>query len=154
MTWSWRIVALPLGFPLLANSFGWIFTVSPHVSVGTRVGSLTAPSVVYAILAVVEGGLLVEYSDQLTATSPRFIAWSVPMVSRTCSRGGLILQTRPAGPGTPARGGGRCQGAGVAGAVSSRRWAESTRSRRATTTAVAAALSAKESRTRPGRSNR
>ncbi|MEU6815404.1 cytochrome ubiquinol oxidase subunit I [Streptomyces sp. NPDC046860] len=78
--WSWRIVALTLGFPLLANSFGWIFTEmgrqpwvvfhlmktadanSPNVSVGTQIGSLAALSVVYAILAVVEGGLMVKYA--------------------------------------------------------------------------------------------
>ncbi|MYQ47125.1 cytochrome ubiquinol oxidase subunit I, partial [Streptomyces sp. SID4985] len=78
--WSWRIVMLTLGFPLIANSFGWIFTemgrqpwvvfhlmktadaVSPNVSVGTQIGSLAALSAVYAILAVVEGGLMVKYA--------------------------------------------------------------------------------------------
>ncbi|MEU6241861.1 cytochrome ubiquinol oxidase subunit I [Streptomyces sp. NPDC047024] len=78
--WSWRIVMLTLGFPLIANSFGWIFTemgrqpwvvfhlmktadaVSPNVSIGTQIGSLAALSAVYAILAVVEGGLMVKYA--------------------------------------------------------------------------------------------
>ncbi|WP_330461491.1 cytochrome ubiquinol oxidase subunit I [Streptomyces sp. NBC_00820] len=78
--WSWRIAMLTLGFPLLANSFGWIFTemgrqpwvvfhlkktadaVSPNVSVGTQVGSLVALSVLYAILAVVEVGLMIKYA--------------------------------------------------------------------------------------------
>ncbi|MGW1007555.1 cytochrome ubiquinol oxidase subunit I [Streptomyces sp. NPDC002520] len=78
--WSWRIAALTLGFPLLGNSFGWIFTemgrqpwvvfrlmttadgVSPDVSVAEQVVSLVALSVLYAILAVVEGGLMVKYA--------------------------------------------------------------------------------------------
>ncbi|MDQ0994602.1 cytochrome ubiquinol oxidase subunit I [Streptomyces sp. V3I7] len=78
--WSWRIAILTMGFPLLANSFGWIFTemgrqpwvvyhlqktafgASPSVSTGEQITSLVALSVVYAILAVVEVGLLVKYS--------------------------------------------------------------------------------------------
>jgi cytochrome d ubiquinol oxidase subunit I len=78
--WSWRIAALTLGFPLLGNSFGWIFTemgrqpwvvfrlmrtadaVSPNVSVTEQVVSLAALSALYAILAVVEAGLMVKYA--------------------------------------------------------------------------------------------
>ncbi|AVH54860.1 MULTISPECIES: cytochrome ubiquinol oxidase subunit I [Streptomyces] len=78
--WSWRIAALTLAFPLVANSFGWIFTemgrqpwvvfhlqtttdaVSPNVSMAEQITSLVAFSVLYAILAVVEVGLLIKYA--------------------------------------------------------------------------------------------
>ncbi|MEU4118275.1 cytochrome ubiquinol oxidase subunit I [Kitasatospora sp. NPDC028055] len=78
--WSWRIGILTMGFPLIANSFGWIFTemgrqpwavfglmttasaVSPNVSVGTQIGALATFTTLYAILAVVEVRLLVKYA--------------------------------------------------------------------------------------------
>jgi len=78
-TWAWRIAALTMVFPLLANSWGWIFTemgrqpwvvyglmttadaVSPNVSVTDQVVSLTTLTLLYAALAVVEVRLLVKY---------------------------------------------------------------------------------------------
>ncbi|MCX5211643.1 cytochrome ubiquinol oxidase subunit I [Kitasatospora sp. NBC_00240] len=78
--WSWRIGIVTLGFPLLANSFGWIFTemgrqpwavfglmrtadaVSPNVSVTTQVIALSTFTLLYAILAVIEVKLLVKYA--------------------------------------------------------------------------------------------
>jgi len=71
-------LALPL-LPLLANSFGWIFTevgrqpwavfglmttehgVSPGVSTGEVLTSLTAFTLLYGLLAVVEVRLLLTY---------------------------------------------------------------------------------------------
>ena len=76
--WVWLAVALPL-LPVAANSFGWIFTemgrqpwavfglmttahaVSPGVGAGTVLTSLIAFTLVYAVLAVVEVGLLLKY---------------------------------------------------------------------------------------------
>lgn len=73
--WVWVAVALPL-MPLLANSFGWIFTemgrqpwavfglmttqsaVSPSVSVTEALISVVALTLLYAVLAVVEVRLL------------------------------------------------------------------------------------------------
>ena len=72
--WVWMAIALPL-LPVLANSFGWIFTemgrqpwtvfglmttaqsVSPGVSTGEVVTSLVAFTLLYGVLAVVEIGL-------------------------------------------------------------------------------------------------
>ncbi|MER5638442.1 cytochrome ubiquinol oxidase subunit I [Kitasatospora sp. NPDC002227] len=79
--WSWRIGILTMGFPLIANSFGWIFTemgrqpwavfglmktanaVSPNVSVTTQVIALSTFTALYAILAVVEVRLLAKYAN-------------------------------------------------------------------------------------------
>lgn len=79
--WVWLGIALPL-LPLFANSFGWIFTemgrqpwavfglmttangVSPGVSVTEAVISLVVLTLVYAVLAVVELGLLLKYIKQ------------------------------------------------------------------------------------------
>jgi cytochrome d ubiquinol oxidase subunit I len=76
--WQWLAGALPL-LPLAANSFGWVFTemgrqpwavfglmttasaVSPGVSAGEALTSLLALTLLYAVLAVVEVGLLVKY---------------------------------------------------------------------------------------------
>jgi cytochrome bd ubiquinol oxidase subunit I len=76
--WTWVAVSLPL-LPVAANSFGWLFTelgrqpwavfglmtveraVSPGVSVGEAATSLLALTVIYAVLAVVEVGLLLHY---------------------------------------------------------------------------------------------
>ncbi|MFK0192797.1 cytochrome ubiquinol oxidase subunit I [Kitasatospora sp. NPDC090308] len=78
--WSWRIGILTMGFPLLANSFGWIFTemgrqpwvvfglmrtrdaVSPNVTVGTQLVGLTTLTALYAVLAVIEVRLLAKYA--------------------------------------------------------------------------------------------
>jgi cytochrome d ubiquinol oxidase subunit I len=78
--WAWRLAVWTMGFPLIANSWGWIFTemgrqpwavyglmttasaVSPSVSVGEQVTSLTVFTVLYGILAVVEVKLLVKYA--------------------------------------------------------------------------------------------
>jgi len=77
--WYWRIAILTLGFPLIANSWGWIFTemgrqpwvvygvlrtrdaVSPGVSQGEVLTSMIVFTALYAILAVVEVKLLVKY---------------------------------------------------------------------------------------------
>ncbi|WP_199571528.1 cytochrome ubiquinol oxidase subunit I [Streptomyces murinus] len=77
--WYWRIAALTLAFPVIANSWGWIFTemgrqpwvvygmletrhaVSPSVSQGEVIASLTLFTLLYAILAVIEVKLLVKY---------------------------------------------------------------------------------------------
>jgi cytochrome d ubiquinol oxidase subunit I len=76
--WVWLAVAFPL-LPLMANSFGWIFTemgrqpwavfglmttahaVSPGVSTFEAATSLAVLTVVYAALAVVEVTLLLRY---------------------------------------------------------------------------------------------
>jgi cytochrome d ubiquinol oxidase subunit I len=78
-TWYWRIGLLTMGFPLIANSWGWIFTetgrqpwvvygllktsdaVSPTVSTGEVLTSLIVFTALYGILAVVEVKLLVKY---------------------------------------------------------------------------------------------
>jgi cytochrome bd ubiquinol oxidase subunit I len=76
--WYWRIALLTMLFPLLANSWGWIFTetgrqpwvvygvlrtkdaVSPGVSTGEVLTSVITYCVLYALLAVVEVRLLVK----------------------------------------------------------------------------------------------
>ncbi|MDX2595376.1 cytochrome ubiquinol oxidase subunit I [Streptomyces sp. WI03-4A] len=78
-TWYWRIAIWTLAFPLIANSWGWIFTemgrqpwavygvlqtrqaVSPGVSQGEVLTSMIVLTSLYAILAVVEVKLLVKY---------------------------------------------------------------------------------------------
>jgi cytochrome d ubiquinol oxidase subunit I len=77
--WYWRIALLTMVFPLLANSWGWIFTetgrqpwavygllptadaVSPGVSTGEAVTSLTVFTLLYAALAVIEVRLMATY---------------------------------------------------------------------------------------------
>jgi cytochrome d ubiquinol oxidase subunit I len=77
--WYWRIAILTLGFPLIASSWGWIFTemgrqpwvvyglfqtrdaVSPGVSQAEVITSMVVFTTLYAILAVVEVKLLVKY---------------------------------------------------------------------------------------------
>ncbi|MEU6222166.1 cytochrome ubiquinol oxidase subunit I [Streptomyces sp. NPDC047042] len=77
--WYWRIAILTLGFPLIASSWGWIFTemgrqpwvvygifqtrdaVSPGVSQWEILTSMTVFTSLYAILAVIEVKLLVKY---------------------------------------------------------------------------------------------
>lgn len=76
--WHWAIIGAPL-FPLLANSFGWIFTemgrqpwvvmgvmltefgVSPRTSAGEVLTSLIVFTLLYGVLAVVEVKLLLKY---------------------------------------------------------------------------------------------
>ncbi|MGN6132754.1 MAG: cytochrome ubiquinol oxidase subunit I [Nocardioidaceae bacterium] len=76
--WVWLAAALPL-LPVVANSFGWIFTemgrqpwavfglmttanaVSPGVTVGEALTSVVTLTVVYAVLAVIEIGLMLKY---------------------------------------------------------------------------------------------
>ncbi|MFF7239429.1 cytochrome ubiquinol oxidase subunit I [Streptomyces collinus] len=78
-TWYWRIAVWTLAFPLIANSWGWIFTemgrqpwavygvlqtrqaVSPGVSQGEILTSMIVLTSLYAILAVVEVKLLAKY---------------------------------------------------------------------------------------------
>jgi cytochrome d ubiquinol oxidase subunit I len=77
--WFYRAALWTIPFPLLANSFGWIFTemgrqpwvvysqmftrngVSPLVGPGLVVTSLVVLSLLYLALAVVEVGLIVRY---------------------------------------------------------------------------------------------
>ncbi|MFD9629145.1 cytochrome ubiquinol oxidase subunit I [Streptomyces violascens] len=77
--WYWFAAVWTLGFPLLANSWGWIFTemgrqpwvvygvlrtkdaVSPSVSQGEVLTSMIVFTLLYAVLAVVEVKLLVKY---------------------------------------------------------------------------------------------
>jgi cytochrome d ubiquinol oxidase subunit I len=78
--WAWRLAILTMGFPLIANSWGWIFTetgrqpwavyglmttadaVSPTVSIGEQITSLTIFTLLYALLAVIEIRLMVTYA--------------------------------------------------------------------------------------------
>ncbi|MEV6117527.1 cytochrome ubiquinol oxidase subunit I [Streptomyces sp. NPDC052109] len=78
--WYWRIATWTLAFPLIANSWGWIFTetgrqpwavygvlqtrhaVSPGVSQGEVLTSMITFTALYAILAVVEVKLLAKYA--------------------------------------------------------------------------------------------
>jgi cytochrome bd ubiquinol oxidase subunit I len=77
--WFWRATIWTLPFPLVANSFGWIFTemgrqpwvvygqlftrdgVSPNVPAWHVGASLAAYMTAYLVLAIVEVGLLVRY---------------------------------------------------------------------------------------------
>ncbi|MFI6049815.1 cytochrome ubiquinol oxidase subunit I [Streptomyces violascens] len=77
--WYWFASVWTLGFPLIANSWGWIFTemgrqpwvvygvlrtkdaVSPSVSQGEVLTSMIVFTLLYAVLAVVEVKLLVKY---------------------------------------------------------------------------------------------
>jgi cytochrome d ubiquinol oxidase subunit I len=76
--WRWLAISLPF-LPVAANSFGWIFTemgrqpwivfslmttpngVSPGVSAGEAGASLISLTAVYAVLAVIELGLIIKY---------------------------------------------------------------------------------------------
>ncbi|MFG2195617.1 cytochrome ubiquinol oxidase subunit I [Streptomyces sp. NPDC048639] len=78
-SWYWRIALLTIVFPLIASSWGWIFTemgrqpwvvygvlrttdaVSPGVSQGEVLTSMIVFTALYALLAVVEVRLLVKY---------------------------------------------------------------------------------------------
>ncbi|SCK21981.1 cytochrome d ubiquinol oxidase subunit I [Streptomyces sp. WMMB 714] len=77
--WYWRLALLTMAFPLVANAWGWIFTetgrqpwvvygvlptsaaVSPSVSQGEVITSMSVFIALYAVLAVVEVRLLVKY---------------------------------------------------------------------------------------------
>jgi cytochrome d ubiquinol oxidase subunit I len=78
--WMWRAAIWTLLFPVIACSWGWIFTemgrqpwvvyglmttadaVSPGVSVAEQITSLTVFTLLYGILAVVEVKLMVKYA--------------------------------------------------------------------------------------------
>jgi cytochrome bd ubiquinol oxidase subunit I len=78
--WLWLAAIAAVGMPLLANSFGWIFTEmgrqpwtvfgvfktaesgSPAVSTAEAATSLIVLTALYAVLAVVEVGLFVRYA--------------------------------------------------------------------------------------------
>ncbi|MFJ3660068.1 cytochrome ubiquinol oxidase subunit I [Streptomyces sp. NPDC090119] len=78
--WFWRIGVLTMGFPLIANSFGWIFTemgrqpwvvnglmrtadaVSPGVSDAQVITSMSVFTLLYAVLAVIEVRLMAKYA--------------------------------------------------------------------------------------------
>ncbi|MEJ2866128.1 cytochrome ubiquinol oxidase subunit I [Actinomycetospora sp. OC33-EN08] len=86
--WFARLALLSMAFPLLANSFGWIFTemgrqpwvvygqlrtadgVSPAVGVGSVLTSLVVFTLLYGGLAVVEGWLLVRAITAGPAPAP------------------------------------------------------------------------------------
>ncbi|MGH3309786.1 MAG: cytochrome ubiquinol oxidase subunit I [Streptomyces sp.] len=77
--WYWRLALLTMGFPLIANAWGWIFTetgrqpwavygvlptsaaVSPGVSQGEVLTSMLVFIALYAALAVIEVKLLCKY---------------------------------------------------------------------------------------------
>ncbi|MFI6682908.1 cytochrome ubiquinol oxidase subunit I [Streptomyces sp. NPDC050485] len=77
--WYWFFAVWTLGFPLIANSWGWIFTemgrqpwvvygvlrtrdaVSPSVSQGEVLTSMIVFTTLYAVLAVIEVRLLAKY---------------------------------------------------------------------------------------------
>jgi cytochrome d ubiquinol oxidase subunit I len=77
--WYWRLALLTIAFPLIANSWGWIFTemgrqpwvvfgllrtadaVSPSTSQGEVLTSMIVYTLLYALLAVIEVRLLVKY---------------------------------------------------------------------------------------------
>lgn len=77
--WYWFAAIWTLGFPLIANSWGWIFTemgrqpwvvygvlrtkdaVSPGVSQGEVLTSMIVFTLLYAVLAVIEVRLLAKY---------------------------------------------------------------------------------------------
>jgi cytochrome bd ubiquinol oxidase subunit I len=77
--WYWRLALLTMAFPLIANSWGWIFTetgrqpwvvygvlptsaaVSPTVSQGEVLTSMLVFIALYAVLAVIEVRLLAKY---------------------------------------------------------------------------------------------
>nr|WP_237694954.1 cytochrome ubiquinol oxidase subunit I [Streptomyces sp. SID5468] len=79
-TWSWRIGVFTMGLPLIANSFGWIFTemgrqpwvvyglmktrnaVSPGVGSADVLISIVVFAVLYAVLAIVEVRLMARYA--------------------------------------------------------------------------------------------
>jgi cytochrome bd ubiquinol oxidase subunit I len=78
--WFWRAAIWSMGFPLLANAFGWIFTemgrqpwavfgvlrtaasVSPGVPAWQLLTSLSVFTILYAVLAVIEVRLLAKYA--------------------------------------------------------------------------------------------
>ncbi|GAA0282668.1 cytochrome ubiquinol oxidase subunit I [Cryptosporangium japonicum] len=78
--WVWRAAVWAIPLPILANSFGWIFTemgrqpwvvygmlrtadgVSPSVSAGTVAASLTVFTLLYVILGVIEFRLIRTYA--------------------------------------------------------------------------------------------
>jgi cytochrome d ubiquinol oxidase subunit I len=78
--WFYRVALWTLPFPLIANSFGWIFTemgrqpwvvyslmftrngVSPLVGPGLVATSLIVLALLYLVLALIEVGLLVRYA--------------------------------------------------------------------------------------------
>ncbi|GHJ40195.1 cytochrome ubiquinol oxidase subunit I [Streptomyces sp. TS71-3] len=77
--WYWRVATWTLAFPLIANAWGWIFTetgrqpwvvygvlqtrqaVSPGVSQGEVLLSMSVFTALYAVLAVIEVRLLATY---------------------------------------------------------------------------------------------
>ncbi|MFD6872784.1 MULTISPECIES: cytochrome ubiquinol oxidase subunit I [unclassified Streptomyces] len=77
-TWYWRAAVWTLAFPLIANSWGWIFTetgrqpwvvygvlrtsdaVSPNVSHAEVIASMSAFTLLFAVLAVIEVKLLTQ----------------------------------------------------------------------------------------------
>ncbi|MBT2509746.1 cytochrome ubiquinol oxidase subunit I [Streptomyces sp. ISL-98] len=77
--WYWLLALWTMGFPLIASSWGWIFTemgrqpwvvygvlrtrdaVSPGVSQGEVIASMTVFTLLYAVLAVIEVRLLLKY---------------------------------------------------------------------------------------------
>ncbi len=77
--WVWRLAMISIAGPIIANSFGWIFTemgrqpwtvvglfktedsVSPSVSGAAVLTSLIVFTAVYGILAIIEVGLVIKF---------------------------------------------------------------------------------------------
>ncbi|WP_275557782.1 cytochrome ubiquinol oxidase subunit I [Streptomyces sp. 5-6(2022)] len=112
-TWSWRIGILTMGFPLIANSFGWIFTemgrqpwavyglmktadaVSPGVSQAEVLISLGVFTLLYGVLAVIEVRLLTKYAKAGPDTDEKPPAKDPKLRLPSSGPGG------PGGPGGP-----------------------------------------------------
>jgi cytochrome d ubiquinol oxidase subunit I len=80
LNWVWRVAPWAIGLPLLANTFGWIFTemgrqpwtvfgllrtqdsVSPTVTSAAVLTSLLVFTLLYGVLAVVEVFLIIRYA--------------------------------------------------------------------------------------------
>ncbi|MGW4496034.1 cytochrome ubiquinol oxidase subunit I [Streptomyces sp. NPDC004376] len=105
--WFWRIGVLTMGFPLIANSFGWIFTemgrqpwvvnglmrtadaVSPGVSTTQVITSMSVFTALYAILAVIEVRLMAKYAK------------AGPDIAEVPPTTDPSLRSRGTGPGSP-----------------------------------------------------
>ncbi|MEU8352369.1 cytochrome ubiquinol oxidase subunit I [Streptomyces sp. NPDC048845] len=101
--WYWRVAVLTIGFPLIASSWGWIFTemgrqpwvvygvlrtedaVSPGTSQAEVLLSMSVFTLLYAVLAVIEVRLLVKYAK---AGPPELTAADLDPPTRIGGHGG------------------------------------------------------------------
>ncbi|MDI5961950.1 cytochrome ubiquinol oxidase subunit I [Streptantibioticus silvisoli] len=134
--WSWRIGILTMGFPLAANSFGWVFTemgrqpwvvyglmktsdaVSPGVTTFDIATSLSVFTLLYAVLAVIEVRLMARYAK----AGPVVDEQPPPPVTFTGLTARLAALAEPAGGDAGADGAGAsgeqaASGGGNSGAV-------------------------------------